>query len=114
MAFEKGHQKIGGRKKGSLNKSTLFLSCVLNRDGFDWEEDYTNAIQEMTSDEPEVVRKADKKIAMYERIMPFLVAAPKTAEILVTVNSPEQAVENTRKLLDELNKEPTTVQIPKE
>ena len=99
--FQKGQQKTGGRTKGTLNKSKLFLSVILENDTLDWKEDFSKAIANLDSADKDIAYKALVKANFYKEILQYLVTVPKTAEIPIIVKDSEESVTNANQLFEE-------------
>lgn len=90
MPFAKGHEKLGGRKKGSLNKRTLLLSMILQdlpgRKTFDWQK-------ELIAD---LKAKDKSRLDFWNLLMPYLVARPAITPIEIDSSpaTPEESKRN--------------------
>lgn len=77
----------GGRPR--LDKSKMFLSLILESKGFDWVEDFTEALKTNNL----------KRIEAYVQIMPFLCAEMRVKEFEVKPDTPEASVQNVDEMI---------------
>lgn len=77
MAFEKGHQKTGGRRKGTPNKKTLIKADELLLD-LD-----VNPIQQLIEIAESIESSTDQKINCYKEIAKYTYPKIKSQETYV-------------------------------
>jgi hypothetical protein len=77
MAFEKGHKKLGGRKKGMLNKKTLIKADDLLL------ELGVNPIQKLIEIAESDLASVDQKINCYKEIAKYTYPKSKSQDIRV-------------------------------
>jgi len=78
MAFENGHEKLGGRQKGTPNKKTLIKAddLLLELD--------VNPIQRLIEIAESDLTSVDQKINCYKEIAKYTYPKPKSQELRVT------------------------------
>jgi len=81
MAFEKGHEKLGGRKKGSPNKKTLIKAddLLIKLD--------VNPIQRLIELAESDLTSVDQKINCYKSIAQYTYPKLKSQEIFIEPES---------------------------
>jgi len=86
MAFEKGHEKLGGRQKGTPNKKTLIKAddLLLELD--------VNPIQRLIELAESDLTSIDQKINCYKTISQYTYPKLKAQEILVDAKPSMPAV----------------------
>ena len=87
MAFEKGHTKMGGRKKGTLNKKTLIKAddLLLKLD--------INPIQELIGIARSDLTSIDQKINCYKEIAKYTYPKLKSQDIRLEQHEQPEAIE---------------------
>ena len=88
MPYEKGHKKIGGRKKGSKNKATILLEERRGEAYALVDEVLTFVKAEMKSNNRERILKAIDKLSP---ILPFVL--PKLSSVDANVNLTRNNIE---------------------
>ena len=94
MAFEKGHKKVGGRKAGTPNKSTLEFRNVLAKE-----------IQEEHSNFWQRIRGLDdfQYAQIYLKLMNFYLPKPNQLKIDYTTMSDDDKQEFIRQVAEQMN-----------
>jgi hypothetical protein len=95
MPRPKGIPKTGGRKKGTLNKSTLLMSVFLADHDYDFGTELKQALATMNL----------AKLVVLEKLFPYYFAKPMIAPIEIKPENPQASVKNADDLLKELEKE---------
>lgn len=87
MAFEKGHTKMGGRKKGTLNKKTLIKAddLLLKLD--------INPIQELIGIARSDLTSVDQKINCYKEIAKYTYPKLKSQDIRLEQHEQPETIE---------------------
>ena len=87
MAFEKGHEKIGGRQKGSLNKKTLLKAAdlLLNLE--------INPIQKLIEIAESDEATIDHRINCYKAIAKYTYPKLKSQDIHIDQYEQQNSVE---------------------
>ena len=87
MPFEKGRQKIGGRKKGSLNKKTLMMvDEILSEKG-------VNPIEKLIQLAVSDLTSIEQKINCYKEVAKYTYSKPREQHSQPTYTNNEGSVE---------------------
>ena len=87
MAFEKGHQKIGGRQKGVPNKKTIIIADEILLDL------NVNPIQRLIELAESDETTTDQKISCYKEIAKYTYPKFKAQELRVVPTEPVGPIE---------------------
>jgi len=87
MAFEKGHKKIGGRQKGTLNKKTIIKADEILLDL------NVNPIQRLIELAEPNETTIDQKINCYKEIAKYTYPKFKAQELRVVPTEPVRPIE---------------------